>query len=313
MHQKRTVAILVAIVLLGAILSCTLALFGRPLFPAPSLEGNPSITRSEDGTFSFRSLYNEQIPLFGEGLYGRNSRQLALQGLAQDAVTLFLAVPLLFFCLLKARKGSVRSRLMLAGTLGYFLYSYVSYVFLWMFNPLFLVYVAVMSASLWAFILTLSGISLPELPGAFTAKLPLRFLAGVQIGLGTMLLMMWGKMVLTPVLTGAVPAGLEHYTTFVIQGMDLGFIVPAAFTGGVLLLRRRPVGYLLTAIILIKGGTLCTSLTAMIALQAVNGVPMDPLVAVGFLFINAFVYGCLFLLLKNMQPAERRDDAPQAA
>jgi hypothetical protein len=62
---------------------------------------------------------------------------------------------------------------------------------------------------------------------------------------------MWlGRII--PSYNNKIVAGLEHYTTLVIQALDLGFIVPVAIISGILLIKNNSLGYLLAPIIIIK-------------------------------------------------------------
>lgn len=70
------------------------------------------------------------------------------------------------------------------------------------------------------------------------------------------------------------PLGLESSTTLVIQALDLGLVVPLAILAGILLWRRRPWGYMLTAIVLIKGFTLALAVSAMAVNMMLSGVPV---------------------------------------
>ena len=85
---------------------------------------------------------------------------IAAQAIAQDVVTLLVGIPLLLAGAVLSRKGSLRGRLLLAGTVGYFLYTYASFVFGAAYNVLFLLYVALFSLGLIAFIESLLAISI---------------------------------------------------------------------------------------------------------------------------------------------------------
>jgi len=216
-------------------------------------------------------------------------------------VTLVLAIPLLLASLVLTNKGSFRGRLMLTGTLGYFLYTFMSYTFLWNYNPLFIVYVMLMSMSLYAFILSLMSFELAKVPSQFSDRLPVKFLAGFQFFVGTAIGLMWLAKIAPTVMGDAVPAGLEHYTTLVIQGMDLGFLVPTAILSGVMLLGRRPMGYLLTSVIVVKGVTMLTALSAMIGHMALMGVAMHPIEMAMFPVFNLLALVCFGLLMKHAE------------
>ena len=223
------------------------------------------------------------------------------QGHASDFVTLFLGIPLLIISLRITLKESFKGKLLLIGTLAYFLYTYVSYTFLWTYNNLFIVYVALMSMSLFALILTIQSINIEELPYKFTNKLPVKLLSTYQIFIAIMIGMLWMGKIITSLLTNTPPIGLEHYTTLVIQAMDLGFVVPLAFISGYLLLKRRPYGYLLTSIIVLKGISMLTSITAMILNMMIKGIEVS-IIELGLFTVLDLVGGLvLVLFLRNIK------------
>lgn len=250
----------------------------------------------------FKSVRGETVVLYGSGLYKYDSVSVAAQGRASDLVTLFLAVPLLLVSYLYTVKGSMRGRFMLTGTLGYFLYTYMSYTFLWMYNPLFIVYVALMSMSFFAFVQCFMSLRSEDMAAVFKKTLPVKFLGGFQLVIGFMVGMLWlAKLV--PTLDGkTVPVGLMHYTTLTIQGMDLGFVVPAAILSGIWLIKREPLGYLLSAVMIMKGVTMLTAISAMLINMALNGVWISPVEAVLFSLFNFIAIICLVILLKNIHP-----------
>lgn len=93
------------------------------------------------GQYSFKSINGELIEIHGDGLYKNDSVATAAQGKASDFVTLIIGIPLLVVSLYFSNRGSFRGKLFLTGTLGYFLYTYMSYTFLCMYNQFFIVYV----------------------------------------------------------------------------------------------------------------------------------------------------------------------------
>ena len=73
------------------------------------------------------------------------------------------------------------SGVLLTGTLGFFLYTYMSMCFGAAYNRLFLVYVTLFDLSLYAFILSMMSFDLATLPAHFSEKLPRRGIAGMLI------------------------------------------------------------------------------------------------------------------------------------
>lgn len=253
------------------------------------------------GEYDYKTINNEIVTIVGEGLYKNDSVSVVAQGKASDLVTLVLGVPILLISLFFARKSSFKGRILLTGTLGYFLYTYMSYSFLWMYNKLFIVYVMLMSASLFAFILSLLTFDIKKISSYFGDKLPVKFLGGFQIFLAFAIGMLWLGKIAPTIFDNATPLGLEHYTTLVIQAMDLGFVVPAAVLSGILLIKRKPLGYLLSSVIIIKGITMLTSITAMIINQMLSGVDIGIVELIMFPLFNLITIICMWLILKNVR------------
>lgn len=260
--------------------------------------------------YPFTTLRGETVMMHGRGLYRYETVSGAAQVIAGDVVTLCLGIPLLAVSAWLYRRGSLRGALLLAGTLGYFLYTYASMAFLAAFNPLFLVYVALFSLSLFAFILSLMSIDVAALPGRFSARLPRRGIAGVLFAIGGFLLLAWLGRVMPAILTGTPPFGLESYTTLVIQALDLGLIVPLTILAGVLLVRRRPFGYLLAAVALLKGLTMATAVSAMAFGQVLAGVAVSPAELVIFPGLALANAAMAWALLRNVAEANAAP-APQ--
>jgi hypothetical protein len=252
------------------------------------------------GQHQFLSLLGQNISLQGSGIYQNDSVSVAAQGIAQDVVTLVLGIPMLLISLVLARKGLLRGRLLLTGTIAYFLYAYISYSFLSMYNSLFLVYVMLMSASLFAFILCITSFDMEALKNSFGHKLPIKFIGGFQLFIAFMLFMMWMGRIAPSLTDGSIPIGLEHYNTLVIQALDLGIIIPVAALSGIMIIRKKPLGYLLSSVVIIKGLTMLTAITAMLIGMKNAGVEVSIVEMLVFPLFNLIAIFCLVVLLKNM-------------
>jgi hypothetical protein len=232
--------------------------------------------------YAFTTLRGEKVMIYGHGIYSHDPVSMAAQGIPQDVVTLVIGLPLLLIALWQYRRGTLRGHLLLAGTLAYFLYTYMSLAFGASFNPLFLVYVALFSMSLFAFIIAMLTVDVAALPAHFTDKLPRRAIAVFMFFGAAFLLVAWTGRIMPALLTGAAPVGLESNTTLFIQAMDLGLLVPLMILSAVTLLQRKPLGYLLSSVALIKFATMGLALVAMIIGQALAGVSMSVAEAVIF-------------------------------
>lgn len=253
------------------------------------------------GEHTFTSLEGLTVSIYGKGLYSQDSVSMAVQARAQDAVTLLLGIPLLIISLYLARYNSIKGRLLLTGTLGYFLYTYLVYTFIAMYNSFFLLFVLLMSLSFFAFILAMLSFDMNELKKAFDQKLPVKFIAGVLLFLGAAVGMMWLGRIVPPLVNGNPNSSLEHYTTLVIQGIDLGILIPASVVSAVMMIQKKPFGYLLSSVLTIKMITLLTALTAMIIGQAFAGVQMSVVEMALFPLFNLITIVSLVLIFKNIK------------
>ncbi len=249
----------------------------------------------------------EAVMINGQGLYYYDTVSTAAQAQANDLITLVVGLPLLLVSVWLAFRGSLRGRLLLTGTLGFFLYTYMSMAALASYNVFFLVYVAIFGLSLYAFILSMMSFDLKTLPQSFSEKLPRKWIVALMFLVGGFLSLAWLGRIVPPLLQNESPV-LENATTLIIQFMDLGLIVPLAFIGGFLLLRRSAWGYLLSSIMLSKGVTLGLAVSAMGINMARVGVPDSLVLVIPFLVITLLNLLMVVLLLKNVETNPRIPD-----
>lgn len=257
----------------------------------------------EGQPFSYTNHRGETVTINGEGLYYYDTVSSAAQQQGNDLVALAVGLPLLVISARMAFSGSFRGRLLLTGTLGYFLYTYLSMSMLTAYNMLFLVYVVLFSLSLFALILSIMSFNIKELPHRFAPRLPHKTISGFMFLVGGFLLMAWLGRIIAPLLESQTPA-LENTTTLVIQAMDLGLIVPLAILAGILLLRRKPWGYMLTSLMLLKGITLGLGVSAMAVNMALRGVADEMAIVVPFMLITLISVVLAVILLKNVVDKE---------
>ena len=263
MKEKQTVTLLVILISILSSFAAIAALLSG---------GGP-------GTYDFTSIHGQVIPIYGKGLYQYMSADVAIQGLAQDVVTLFPGIPLLLFALVRYRQGAVRYRFLLAGITGYFFVTYLFYTAMAMYNILYLVYVALMGLSFFALFNLLCTIRPDEVKGYFNAKAPVKLTGGFLVFNAIVIALMWLGSVIPPLLDGTIyPDSLHHYTTLIVQAFDLGLLLPISLVAGILLMQKKPMGYITAVPYIIFLSILMTALTAKIIAMGINGVNIIPAV-----------------------------------
>lgn len=259
----------------------------------------------DDGTpFLFSTLRGQTAQIFGQGLYRYDTLFFGAGFKGQDAVALFLGVPLLVISIVLYQRGSVSGQLLLTGTLGYFLYLYSSMSLGASYNRLFLLYIVIFSASLFAFIQLFSSVNLDLVTSQIPAGLPRRGLAIFMFTAGFVTLVVWGAPLVVALIEGGPPDRMDSYTTMVTYALDLAIITPATFLCAVLILRGDPLGYVIAAPLLALVVLLAPQIILSTVLQRSAGVPftMGEMIGpvTGFVVLGLIAARLLVAILRGL-------------
>jgi hypothetical protein len=204
-----------------------------------------------DSPYAFRTLYGQTVQIYGEGVYEHDTVFSAGASQGADLVALFVALPLLIVSFVLYRRGSLRGGFLLTSALAYYLYYGASLGLIVAYNNLYLVYLGLFSASFFAFVLSLTMFDLPAFPDRISPRLPRRGMAIFMFVVGIGMAFIWLSDVVNALTTDGVPEALGVNISLITYTLDVGIIAPSALLAGFLLLRRAPLGYLLTGILTI--------------------------------------------------------------
>jgi hypothetical protein len=232
--------------------------------------------QSEGNPYNFSTLYGETVQIYGQGVYEHDTVFSAGASLGADLIALFVALPLLVISFVLYRRGSLRGGFLLASALAYYLYYSASLGFIVAYNNLYLVYLALFSASFFAFILSLTMFDLPTLPNRISARLPKLGLTIFMFVAGSGTAFIWLSDVINALTTGGVPEALGVNISLITYTLDVGIIAPATLLAGVQLLRRAPLGYLLTGILTIMLALIGAMVVGQTIMQLNVGVELSP-------------------------------------
>lgn len=256
--------------------------------------------KSGPGEFYYESIRHENIKIYGQGVYKHMPSDVAIQGIAQDYVTLFIAIPLLLFFLFKfCRSNLLKYNYLLSGTIAYFFVTYLFYTAMGMYNSLFLCYVSLLGLSFFALFISMKKIK--ELKDFHFSRLR----GGVFVSLflifnSLSIALLWLSIIVPPLLDGSIyPSELNHFTTLIVQGFDLGLLLPACIVSGFLLYKKRVDGYIYSTIYLVFLSFLMTALTAKIIAMANSGVNVFPVIFIIPTF-NVITIISSYLMIKGI-------------
>lgn len=260
MKQQPALNWLVPIIALLAIVTAGIALFWN--------DGGSSYT--------FSTLYGETVQIYGQGVYEHDTTFSAGASLGADLVALFIALPLLFISVTLYRRGSLRGGFLLASTLAYYLYYGASLGLVVAYNNLYLVYLALFAASFFAFLLSITMFDLQALLAHFSSRLPWKGMAIFMFVTGIGMGFIWLSDVVNALSTNGVPESLGINISLITYTLDVGIIAPSALLAGSLMLRRAPLGYLLTGILTLMLGLIGAMVIGQTAMQLSIGVELSP-------------------------------------
>jgi len=263
MKQNKILTILVLLIAAAAITASSFGIF------------------SDDGkgVYEYQSIRGEEVMIYGKGIYKHMSADVAVQGIAQDYVTLLVGVPFLLAALFWSRKNSTKGMLLLSGTLLYFLVTYLFYLAMGMYNEMFLVYVFLTGSSFFAFVVALFSFDFNKVKEIFSSHKLMRNTGVFLIINSVMVALLWLGIIVPPLLDGSIyPEQLQHYTTLIVQGFDLALLLPISFVVGILAVRKRGIGYLFASVYVVFLSFLMVALTSKILFMANTGQNVVPVI-----------------------------------
>lgn len=184
---------------------------------------------------SLKSIYSTLTPAFFP------------QAIAQDIASLAVVSPLWLILAVLALRGSLRSYLVWLGVLVFTVYNYVIYTFSVPFGPLFPVWVAVLGLGLFALIGGITSADYEAIAAAFTSRRLARIAAWYLIVVAILFAFLWLSEDVPALLSGTRPQSLTDMAipTNPVHILDLSFFLPGVIILSVMLLKGRPLGFVL--------------------------------------------------------------------
>ncbi len=285
MKQRKITILLTVIIIVLSSIATAIGIFSN--------EGS--------GPFEYKSIHGETILIWGKGVYKNMSAELAPQGIAQDFVTLFLAIPVLLVSLIFALKRSIRGLFVYTGVIAYLFVTYLFYLAMGTYSFLFLIYVILLGSTAASLILGMISLGNIDLTGKLKPQAPFKTAGSFLIFNGIAISLLWLGRIVPPLIDGTIyPKGLDHYTTMIVQGFDLALLLPLSIISGSLLYKKTEAGILLGIIYMVFLSILMTSLTAKIIYMGILGQNIIPVVFI-IPIIMFTAYGFTFGLIRNLR------------
>jgi hypothetical protein len=246
--------------------------------------------------------------LFGDVLRGPAAMNGSLQGTA--LVLIVITLPTLAVSMALAARGSTVALVGWLGALTSIAYQGVLFAYATPFNSFFFLYVALLSLSTWGLVALSSRTSVRDVAAAIGPGGPIRLVAAYLVLSAGAFALLWLRATVPAVFSREPPEFLlgTGMTTGVGQVLDLGFTLPIMVVAAYLLLRRRPLGYVLTGTLLVMLGIENVSIGVDQWLGALAD-PSSPVVSAAlvpvFAVMSAIGIGVLVAFLRGHPRATR--------
>jgi hypothetical protein len=206
--------------------------------------------------------------------YARETTPWAIQAVAQDIANL-VSVAVLLVAAYFVSKGSVKALLVWMGALLTLLYAYVIYAFAAHFNNLFLVYVAIVGLSFYAFLSTVLGLQPERLQPHFAAVSKAKVVSIYLLLLAVLFALLWLSQDIPAMLAGKAPQSVtvNGLLTNPVHVLDLGLYLPAMIITAISLWRRKFLGYLFAIPLLVFSTLTGIGILAIDVVTGMRGLP----------------------------------------
>lgn len=207
---------------------------------------------------------------FRTGVYP--TEEVFLSFAPSDAFTLAVGVPVLLASMCLTRRGKLMGLLSWPGALFYALYMTIPYLISVPFSVLFLPYLALVTLSAFTLIGLVASIDGEAVRQRLQGFVPARASAGILLGLAILILVRQTALIVAA-LAGQAPVDRMEVATWIA---DFAVAVPLLLAGGILLWRRRPLGYVAGAGLLLGYAMLALSVIPFLVYQPrYSASPLD--------------------------------------
>lgn len=184
--------------------------------------------------------------------------------LPSDYVNLVAGLPFLVISLWFSRKGKVMGMLCLPGALFYLVYVYFPYLVSVPFNLLFLPYLVVFALSIYTLIGVVSVMDPEPIRQRFSGNLPERAFGGILIGLAAIIVIRQVVLIIGALINNTAVDQME----VALWIIDFSVGAPAMLLAGILLWKKKPLGYVAAPGLFMAYGILSLGLIPFMMVQS---------------------------------------------
>jgi hypothetical protein len=242
--------------------------------------------------------------LFLPETYSKETLNWTAQATGQDAVDLFLISPFLIITSLLAYKKNKKALLLWSGGIFYLIYTYVIYCFAVHFNDMFLVYCLILGLSFYSFIYFLFSHIKEPIADWFSGKIPVKTIGIYLIVISCFFYILWLSEIVPAIKSNATPANIIEIGTPTnpVHALDLSVCLPGLLITSILLLRKKPLGLLLTPAMMTFCILMDITIGGLVIVMKMKGLDADWSLTIIMGLLALISATMLVMFLKSLRP-----------
>lgn len=214
------------------------------------------------------------IALITPGFYALEKFNWQVQSMGQDLVDLVLIIPVFVISTVLAAKGKKGFCYIWAGVMAYLIYTFLIYAVSIHFNKLFLVYCLSLGLSFFSLAWFLYSRIRKSVSIEYFGNISYKITGIYFIAIAAIFYLLWLTEVLPATLTHNVPKSVTDTGLFtnIVHVLDLSIVLPAIMITGILILKRKQLGYVLAPVLLSFFTLMNITISVLIKLMKQRGL-----------------------------------------
>jgi hypothetical protein len=245
--------------------------------------------------------FTSYVGLTFPGFYSKETINWQAQCFGQDWVNLFVIVPCLFLtAILSFRKNFFA--LLWAGVIVYLVYTFIIYAFNVHYNRLFIIYCLILGLSVYSliyFLMQRKELVEFEIKNSLSLKITGIFFLFIALSF----YLLWLSELIPSMINNKIPDSIikTGLVSNPVHVLDLSFVLPGIFIGGILLLRKKHSGYLLAPVIL--SFFILMDVTLVVLVIVMNKKGLESELTISYIMAILFIASIIMLVwnLRSMK------------
>jgi hypothetical protein len=239
------------------------------------------------------NIYGETIQLFGDGVYANNSMLKATTAKGSDLVMLLVSLGLLIATL--KRDSGPKAKLLHGGLLVSILYYSATTAFGITYSRMFMLYLIAFSVAFFTFVVSMIDMNTTIKPVNKDRKYAGTAIFTIIAGCTALV---WLMSILPTLFTGIPLDIIDVSTTEPTFIIDIGLIFPTCLIGGIMLLKKKQAGYILSPVMLTFLAVIAVTVIGQFAVQLYYGVVISIQQVIGYV-VTFVVFGFAAIIINT--------------